>query len=90
MWSKINHTIAVLSQNGNLLDDGVRSFAYDAANRLTLVTSGTLTTTFPYDGPGNCVAKTEDSVETRYVLDTSAGLSAGVAGGLPEVMSLSP
>jgi hypothetical protein len=36
--------------NGNLLNDGVRTFTYDAANRLTPVTSGTLTTTFEYDG----------------------------------------
>jgi hypothetical protein len=35
---------------------------------------------------GNRVAQTVDGVETRYVLDTSAGLSAGVAGGLPEVI----
>jgi RHS repeat-associated protein len=64
--------------DGNLLNDGVRSFAYDAANRLTSVTSGTLTTTFEYDGLGNRVAQTVDGVETSYVLD--------VAGGLPEVI----
>jgi YD repeat-containing protein len=64
--------------NGNLLDDGVRSFAYDVANRLTAVTSGTLTTTFQYDGLGNRVAQTVDGTTTTYVLD--------VAGGLPEVI----
>jgi hypothetical protein len=35
---------------------------------------------------GNRVAQTVDGVETHYALDTSAGLSAGVAGGLPEVI----
>jgi RHS repeat-associated protein len=64
--------------NGNLLSDGVRTFIYDAANRLTSVTSGTLTTTFEYDGLGNRMAQTVDGVETRYALD--------VAGGLPEVI----
>ncbi|MEJ2559558.1 MAG: RHS repeat-associated core domain-containing protein [Anaerolineae bacterium] len=64
--------------NGNLLSDGVRTFTYDAANRLTSVTSGTLTTTFEYDGLGNRVAQTVDGVTTEYVLD--------VAGGLPEVI----
>ncbi|MEJ2560519.1 MAG: RHS repeat-associated core domain-containing protein [Anaerolineae bacterium] len=72
---------------GNLLSDGVRTFAYDAANRLTSVTSGTLTTTFEYDGlpalvaqaqVGNRTAQTVDGVTTEYVLD--------VAGGLPEVI----
>jgi RHS repeat-associated protein len=42
------------------------------------VTSGTLTTTFEYDGLGNRVAQTVDGVTTEYVLD--------VAGGLPEVI----
>jgi RHS repeat-associated protein len=63
---------------GNLLSDGVRTFTYDAANRLTSVTSGTLTTTFEYDGLGNRTAQTVDGVTTEYVLD--------VAGGLPEVI----
>jgi RHS repeat-associated protein len=52
-------------------------YTYDA-NRLTSVTSGTLTTAFEYDGLGNRVAQTVDGVETRYTLD--------VAGGLPEVI----
>jgi RHS repeat-associated protein len=64
--------------NGNLLSDGVRTFTYDAANRLTSVTSGTLTTTFEYDGLGNRAAQTVDGVTTEYVLD--------IAGGLPEVI----
>jgi hypothetical protein len=42
------------------------------------VTSGTLTTTFEYDGLGNRTAQTVDGVTTDYVLD--------VAGGLPEVI----
>jgi RHS repeat-associated protein len=71
------------------MSDGVRTFTYEcaaslkqsergAANRLTSVTSGTLTTTFEYDGLGNRMAQTVDGVTTEYVLD--------VAGGLPEVI----
>jgi RHS repeat-associated protein len=56
----------------------VRTFTYDSANRLTSVTSGTLTTAFEYDGLGNRTAQTVDGVTTEYVLD--------VAGGLPEVI----
>jgi hypothetical protein len=36
--------------NGNLLNDGLRSYTYDHANRLVQVASGTLTTQFAYDG----------------------------------------
>ncbi len=56
----------------------VHSYTYSAANRLTSVTSGTLITTFEYDGLGNRMAQTVDGVTTEYVLD--------VAGGLPEVI----
>jgi YD repeat-containing protein len=67
----------------------VRTFTYEcaaslkqsergAANRLTSVTSATLTTTFEYDGLGNRTAQTVNGATTDYVLD--------VAGGLPEVI----
>ncbi len=64
--------------NGNLLDDGSRTFAYDAANRLISVTNGSLTTEFAYDGLGNRLAQVVDGVTTAYGLD--------VAGGLPQVI----
>jgi uncharacterized protein RhaS with RHS repeats len=40
--------------------------------------SGTLTTSFEYDGTGNRVSQTVGGVETQYALD--------VAAGLPEVI----
>jgi uncharacterized protein RhaS with RHS repeats len=36
--------------SGNLLTQGTSVYTWDAANRLTSVSSGTLTTTFQYDG----------------------------------------
>ena len=54
--------------NGNLLDDGIRSFEYDPANRLIAVVSGTLTTTYTYNGDGHRMAKTENGVTTSYVV----------------------
>ena len=72
--------------NGNLLSDGVRSYAYDHANRLTQVVSGTLTTEFVYNGAGDRVAKTVDGVTTDYVLDGSTGLTTGPAAGLTQVL----
>jgi RHS repeat-associated protein len=53
----------------------VRSYTYDHANRLTSVTSGTLTTGFTYNGAGDRVARTVDGVTTDYVLDPAAGLT---------------
>jgi RHS repeat-associated protein len=64
--------------NGNLTNDGVRSYTYDAANRLTAV-SGSPSTSFGYDGLGNRITMTVSGATTRYALD--------VGGGLPEVIA---
>jgi YD repeat-containing protein len=52
-----------------LLSDGVRSYSYDPLHRLTQVVSGTLTTTFTYDGDGNRVGKSVNGQATSYLLD---------------------
>jgi YD repeat-containing protein len=53
----------------------LRSYTHDHANRLTQVVSGTLTTSFTYNGAGDRVAKTVDGVTSDYVLDPAAGLT---------------
>jgi RHS repeat-associated protein len=53
---------------GNLLDDGVRTYDYDNANRLIAVVSGTLTTTYIYNGDGHRMAKAKNGVTTSYVV----------------------
>jgi YD repeat-containing protein len=69
-----------------LLNDGVRTYTYDHANRLTQVANGTLATEFTYNGAGDRVAKTVDGVTTDYVLDGSTGLTTGPAAGLTQVL----
>jgi RHS repeat-associated protein len=64
--------------NGNLTNDGVHSYTYDAANRLTAV-SGSPASSFGYDGLGNRISMTVGATTTHYALD--------VAGGLPEVIA---
>ena len=54
--------------NGNLINDGLRNYAWDAANRLTLL-SGTANATFQYDPLGRRVAKTVNGVQTGFVYD---------------------
>jgi RHS repeat-associated protein len=56
----------------------VRTYTYDAANRLTAV-SGSPASSFGYDGLGNRTSMTVSGATTRYALD--------VAGGLPEVIA---
>jgi len=58
--------------NGNLLSDGVRTFEWDAENRLTAVTKGSHRSEFGYDGIGRRVLITEKdngtvSSRKRYI-----------------------
>ncbi len=59
--------------NGNLTSDGVRTYDYDHANRLTQVTDS-LTTQFAYNGDGVRISKTVDETTNDYVLDLAATL----------------
>ena len=73
--TSVNGQAYTWDDNGNLLNDGTRSYSYDHANRLVQVVSGTLTTEFAYNGVGDRVARTLDGVTTDYVLDPAAGLT---------------
>jgi RHS repeat-associated protein len=75
------------SDNGNLLSDGTYTYAYDHASRLTSATWGTLVYAFAYNGLGDRLRQTVAGTPTNYTLDASASLSAGLAGGLTQVLS---
>ena len=60
---------------GNLVDDGVNTYSYDAAMRLISVTDGVTTTSHTYNGDGDRISQTVDSVTTTYVIDTATPLT---------------
>jgi RHS repeat-associated protein len=60
--------------NGNLLSDGARTYAYGTSNRLTSVISGAVTTQFEYNGDGDRIAQVIGGSRTDYRLDP-VGLS---------------
>lgn len=55
--------------NGNLLDDGIRTYGWDAENRLITVTvkASGKQSTFRYDGLGRRLAIVDGASETRYL-----------------------
>ena len=65
--------------NGNLLSDGVSNYTYDHANRLDSVTQGADAYIFSYNGLGDRLGQTVNSVPTSYTLD--------IVGGLTQVLS---
>jgi RHS repeat-associated protein len=60
--------------NGNLLDDSLRTYQYDDANRLTVVRQGRDITSFVYNGDGDRMSKTVNDVTTNYELDVNTDL----------------
>ncbi|MBE0411428.1 MAG: hypothetical protein IBX69_17025, partial [Anaerolineales bacterium] len=64
---------------GNLTSDGVKTYSYDAANRLTSVNEGGIVTTYAYSGDGDRVSQTVDGVTTTYVIDVAAPLTMVLA-----------
>ena len=66
--TRVGEVVYTWDDAGNLLDDGMRTYQYDYANRLVAVVSGTLTTTYVYNGDGHRVASAVNGVTTTYVV----------------------
>jgi RHS repeat-associated protein len=64
---------------GNLTSDGMKTYTYDAENRLVSVSDGVSTASYAYNGDGDRVSQTVDGVTTSYVLDTAAPLTLVLA-----------
>jgi uncharacterized protein RhaS with RHS repeats len=67
--------------NGNLLNDGVNTYTYDATNRLTAVSGPALSTSYGYNGLGDHLQQTVDSVTTNHTLDLAVGLTQVLEDG---------
>ena len=65
--------------NGNLLNDGARSFTYNHANQLTHLIQDQSSFGFAYDGLGNRYQQTVDSITSTYTLDIASGLTQVLA-----------
>jgi YD repeat-containing protein len=63
----VNGQAYTYNANGSLEVRPGQGFGYDAENRLTQIVSGTITTTFTYDGDGNLVKKVTPEGTTLYV-----------------------
>jgi len=67
--------------NGNLLNDGTSTYVYDAANRLKSVSNQSSVSSYQYNGLGDRLSQTVNSVTTNYALDLNAGLTQVLADG---------
>jgi RHS repeat-associated protein len=68
--------------NGNLTGDGVKTYEWDAANRLVAVKQGGSTlASFTYDGNGRRATKTAGGTTTTYVYDGAQFLEERPSAG---------
>lgn len=66
----------VYNSAGNLVDDTIYEYKYDAANRLTDMTSANDTYDFTYNGDGDRTSQTENGTNTiDYLLDVNSPLT---------------
>ncbi len=77
-YDSIGGTPHAYDADGNLVSDGVRTYAYDLHNRLIQVTGPEGVTEYEYDAFGNRIATVHDGERTEYLLDPS-GLTHVVA-----------
>ncbi len=61
--------------NGNLLSDGVSTYTYNWANRLTSVVQGVDEYEFVYNGIGDRLSQSVNGDRTDYALDIATGLT---------------
>jgi RHS repeat-associated protein len=79
--SSVNGVNYTWDDNGNLLNDGVNTYGYDNANRLTSVVQGSNTYTYAYNGLGDRLRQTVNSVPTNYTVDLVARLTQVLTDG---------
>ncbi|MFZ6029544.1 MAG: carboxypeptidase regulatory-like domain-containing protein [Chloroflexota bacterium] len=67
--------------NGNLLSDGVYTYTYNHADRLVSATDQQSVYTYAYNGQGDRLMQSENSVVTYYTLDLNTSLTQVLADG---------
>jgi hypothetical protein len=65
--------------NGNLLSDGVNTYTYDHANRLSSVVGPSSSSSYAYNGLGDRLQGTVDGLTTNYTLDLNNWLTQVLA-----------
>jgi RHS repeat-associated protein len=61
--------------DGDLLNDGMHNYSYDAENRITKVDAGT-TASYSYDAEGNRTEKTAGGISLEYIYDVTGHVVA--------------
>ncbi len=61
--------------NGNLLNDGVNAYTYNAANQLKTLTGPSVTASYGYNGLGDRLQQIHNGGTTNFMMDYNMGLT---------------
>jgi hypothetical protein len=75
--ASVNGTTYTWDNNGNLLNDGTNTNAYDSANRLSIVDGPSSMVTYIYNGLGDRLVQNG----VHYTLDLNTGLTQVLSDG---------
>ncbi|HLO30505.1 MAG TPA: hypothetical protein VK249_15270 [Anaerolineales bacterium] len=79
--TSVNGVTYTWDANGNLRNDGVKTYTYDAANRLVTVSGPELAMSYAYSGLGDRLQEAVNGNTTTFTMDLNAGLTQALSDG---------
>jgi RHS repeat-associated protein len=73
--TSVNGVTYTWDNNGNLLNDGVNTYTYNAANQLKTMTSPSVNASYAYNGMGDRLQQVHNGGTTNFMMDYNAGLT---------------
>ncbi len=79
--TSVNGTTYTWDNNGNLLNDGVKSYSYNKANQLMTVSGQQLAISYNYNGLGDRLQEIVNGQTTTFAMDLNTGLTQALSDG---------
>ncbi len=79
--TSVNGVNYTWDNNGNLLNDGVNVYTYNAANRLKTMTGPSVNASYGYNGMGDRLQQIHNGQTTNFMMDYNTGLTQALNDG---------
>ena len=73
--TSVNGVTYTWDNNGNLLNDGVNTYTYNAANQLKTMTGPSVAASYAYNGMGDRLQEIVNGQTTNFMMDYNTGLT---------------
>jgi RHS repeat-associated protein len=79
--TSVNGVTYTWDNNGNLLNDGVNTYTYNAANQLKTLTGPSVNASYAYNGMGDRLQQVHNGQTTTFTMDLNTGLTQALSDG---------